>query len=146
MGLETGDLEFAAISLYSYCCSAYFMGREMTALKQEMTNYSNAISQIKQQRILYWHEIYRQTVLTLLGGVVRILVTQSMQPITKKKLFQMILENNDGVRLLYTYFLVNYSYATFLKMILQALKNAARAEQYLHGGIGKIVIPQFYFS
>ncbi|TVP60296.1 MAG: GAF domain-containing protein [Nodularia sp. (in: Bacteria)] len=140
IGLETGDLEFAAISLYAYCYSAYFMGQELTTLKQEMANYSNAISQIKQERILYWHEIYRQTVITLLGGCENssdlINATHNEEKI--------ITDNNDRVRLLYTYF-CKLQLCYLFEDYPQALENAARAEQYLHGGIGKIVIPQFYF-
>ncbi|MEJ1936158.1 serine/threonine protein kinase, partial [Nostoc sp. NIES-2111] len=67
IGLETGDLEFAAYGLYSHCYHAYFLGQEMAELEQEMAKYNDFIKQIKQDRILNWHRIYQQTVLNLLG-------------------------------------------------------------------------------
>ncbi|MBE9052867.1 AAA family ATPase [Nostocales cyanobacterium LEGE 11386] len=134
IGLETGDLEFAAISLYAYCYSAYFMGRELIELKQEMETYSHAISQIKQDRILSWHERYRQTVLNLLGCCEN----------NKDQIPLDAIKTNDGVRLFYTYFCkLQLSY--LFEDYPQALEHAAKAEQYLHGGMGKITIPQFHF-
>ena len=142
-GLETGDLEFAALAIYAYSCTAYFMGQELVGLEREIGTYSNAIRQIKQKRMFYWNEIYRQTVLNLLGGVddpCR-LVGEAYD---EDKMLLLHLQGNDAIALLYLYFCKMHLCYLFTDYP-QALENAALAEKYLHGGIGKIIIPQVHF-
>ncbi len=66
-GLETGDLEFAALSANAYCYHAYFVGQNLGTLEQEMASYSDAISQLKQETALHFLQIWRQVVLNLMG-------------------------------------------------------------------------------
>ncbi|NEP59062.1 MAG: serine/threonine-protein kinase PknK, partial [Symploca sp. SIO2G7] len=66
-GLETGDVEFAALSANAYCYHAYLVGKELGKLEQEMASYSDAISQLKQETALHFLQIWRQVVLNLLG-------------------------------------------------------------------------------
>jgi len=66
-GLETGDLEFAALSANAYCYHAYFVGKELGKLEQEMASYSDAISQLKQETALHFLQIWQQVALNLLG-------------------------------------------------------------------------------
>ena len=142
-GLETGDLEFAAYGLYAYSCTTYFMGQELTGLQQEIGTYSNAIRQIKQERMFYWNEIYRQTVLNLLGRVddpCRLIG----EAYDEEKMLLLHLQGNDAIALLYLYFCKMHLCYLFTDYP-QALENAAWAEKYLHGGIGKIIIPQVHF-
>ncbi len=142
-GLETGDLEFAAYALYAYSCTAYFMGQELAGLELEIGTYSNAIRQIKQERMFYWNEIYRQTVLNLLGRVddpCRLIG----EAYDEEKMLLLHLQGNDAIALLYLYFCKMHLCYLFTDYP-QALENAAGAEKYLHGGIGKIIIPQVYF-
>ncbi|MDF5716166.1 MAG: AAA family ATPase [Rhizonema sp. NSF051] len=67
VGLEMGDLESSALNIQIYCCHAYFAGIELNTLASDMENYRQAISQLKQEPTLHFHEIYQQTVLNLLG-------------------------------------------------------------------------------
>ncbi|MBW4555017.1 MAG: AAA family ATPase [Trichormus sp. ATA11-4-KO1] len=141
-GLETGDLEFAAYSINAYCYALYFVGKNLIELKQEMVNYSNAIIQIKQVRVWHWNEIYRQTVLNLLGNVDKpyCLVGEAYD---EEKKLPLHLEANDGVAILILYFCklqLCYLFANYS----QAVENAAIAENYLYAGIGMLVTPQFY--
>jgi predicted ATPase len=50
VGVETGDLEFAAHSLNAYSYCSYFTGRELTGLESEILNYSNAIAKISKKQ------------------------------------------------------------------------------------------------
>ncbi|MEO0686090.1 MAG: serine/threonine protein kinase, partial [Cyanobacteria bacterium J06649_11] len=61
-GIETGDLEFIAYSINASCYASYFIGKELSELQKEIAISSNYISQIKQEAVVYWNEIYRQTV------------------------------------------------------------------------------------
>ncbi|MDF5708334.1 MAG: AAA family ATPase [Nostoc sp. S4] len=66
-GLETGDLEFAAYSAFTYCLQSFFVGKELLEVEREMATYSEAIRQINQKTSLTWIQIFRQSVLNLMG-------------------------------------------------------------------------------
>lgn len=141
-GLEIGDLEFASYSLMSYSYSSYFMGRELTGVKQEITTYSSAISQIKQERVFFWNEICRQTVLNLLGANENPckLIGEAYQ---EDNMLSLHLETNDVCGLLYLYF-YKLQLCYLFNDYPQAVENSVLAEQYLQGGIGKIILPNFH--
>ncbi len=67
IGLETGDLEFAALAIHIYCYSSYFIGRPLASVEQEMTAYAGHIAQLKQGAAYTYLRIYHQAVLNLLG-------------------------------------------------------------------------------
>ncbi len=66
-GLETGDLEFAAYSVFIYVYHSYFLGKNLANLEQETAEYINAIAQFKQTSPLNWHKLYHQAMLNLMG-------------------------------------------------------------------------------
>ncbi|MBW4668452.1 MAG: AAA family ATPase [Cyanomargarita calcarea GSE-NOS-MK-12-04C] len=143
IGLEIGDLEFAALSLNAYCYSSYFIGRELTEIKHEMASYSHIMNQIKQERVFYRNEIYRQAVSNLLGYVEKpdLLVGEVYN---EEKMLPLHLESNDVCALFYLYsckLQLSYLFADYF----QAIENAAKTEKYLDGGIGQIVFPQYHF-
>ncbi len=143
VGLETGDLEFAAYALYAYSNTAYFSGKELAELECEIGKYSYAIRQIKQERMFYWNEIYRQTVLNLLGRANDpcLLIGEAYD---EEKMLRFHLQGKDAIGLLYLYF-CKMHLCYFFADYPQALENAIWAEKYLQGGLGKIIIPQFHF-
>ncbi|MEI2580820.1 ATP-binding protein, partial [Scytonema sp. PRP1] len=143
VGLETGDLEFAAYALYAYSYTAYFMGEELTKLKQEMANNRNAIQQIKQERVFHWNEIYRQMVLNLLGVVENPCHLRD-ESYNEEKMLGIHLEANDRIGLLSLYFSKLHLCYLF-QAFPQAVENAILAEKYLEGGIGQLVTPMFHF-
>ncbi|MBD1834233.1 AAA family ATPase [Cyanobacteria bacterium FACHB-472] len=67
IGLETGDLEFAAYGAYTYCFQSFVVGKELVELEREMRTYSEAIRQLKQKATLTWTQIFQQSVLNLIG-------------------------------------------------------------------------------
>jgi len=142
-GLETGDLEFAAYCLYAYSYHACFMGQELAGLEREIGKHSAAIRQIKQERMFYWNEIYRQTVLNLLGHVndPSRLIGEAYN---EERMLPLHIRGNDAIALLDLYCCKMYL-CYFFADYPQTLENAAIAEKYLHGGIGKILIPQINF-
>ncbi|MBW4491025.1 MAG: AAA family ATPase [Trichocoleus desertorum ATA4-8-CV12] len=66
-GLETGALEFAAYCAHGYCFYSFIVGKELMKLEDEMTIYSEAIRQIKQEAALTWNQLFHQSVLNLMG-------------------------------------------------------------------------------
>jgi predicted ATPase/tRNA A-37 threonylcarbamoyl transferase component Bud32 len=141
--LEIGDLEFAAYGLYACSCHTYFIGQELGELGREMDVYTNYIQQIKQERILHWHQIYQQTVLNLRGSV-KDLCKLIGDAYDEEKNLPLHIEANDGIALLYFYF-CKMQLCYLFTDYPQAIDNAVMLEQYLHGGIGKVVVPLFYF-
>ncbi|ARV60451.1 serine/threonine protein kinase [Nostocales cyanobacterium HT-58-2] len=142
-GLEIGDLEFAAYALYVYSYTAYFIGEELTELKQKIAAHSNAIQQIKQERAFYWNEIYRQTVLNLLGFAKDpcCLIGEFYD---ERKMRQIHLAAKDGIALLYLH--VSKLHLCYLfQDFPEAVNNARIAENFLDGAIGKLLVPIFYF-
>jgi predicted ATPase/signal transduction histidine kinase len=143
IGIETGDLEFAAYSLYISCYLGYFIGQELTGLKQEIINYSNIISQIKQETVFSWSNIYQQSVLNLLGDVEDpcILIGEAYD---EEEMLPIHVQAKDKVGLLNLYFSKLHLCYLFQEFP-QAVENATLAEKSLDGGIGLMVVPLFHF-
>lgn len=143
IGLETGDLEFAAYSLRTCSYAAYFMGRELSTLQQEIATYSEAIFQMQQTGTFYWNELYRQAVLNLQG--------QTDNPChltgaaySEETILPLHVEANDVCTLMHFHFCklqLCYLFADYT----QARYHAAQAEQCLPGVTGQSIIPLFYF-
>ncbi|WP_392531508.1 AAA family ATPase [Nostoc sp. C117] len=143
IGLETGDLEFAAYCLNAYCYSAYFIGRELTGLEREMATYSNAIKQMQQETVFNWSNIYRQSALNLLGSVPHP-CSLIGEVYNENKMLVLHLEANDGTGIFYLY--VRKLHLCFLfEEFYQAIENSNLAEKYLYGGTAQLVTPLFYF-
>ncbi|MBN3925586.1 ATP-binding sensor histidine kinase [Nostoc sp. NMS4] len=141
--METGDLEFAASALQSYCFCSYSIGRELTGLEREIANYSNALKQIKQERAFNWNCIYQQSVLNLLG-VAEDPCRLIGEAYDEEKMLPLHLEAKDGIGLLYLYFYKLHLCYLF-QQFPQAAENATLAEKYLDSGTGQLVVPIFYF-
>ncbi|MBD2297491.1 ATP-binding sensor histidine kinase [Nostoc sp. FACHB-190] len=143
VGLQTGDLEFAAYCIYCHSYSSYFTGKELNELASDMSKYSDAISQIKQETILKWHNIYRQTVLNLLQ-IQEKATCLIGEAYNEDEMLIIHQQAQDRVGLLYLHF--NKAYLCYLfRSFTQAIENLELAEHYLDSGIGNLVMPLFYF-
>ncbi|MFN6487835.1 MULTISPECIES: AAA family ATPase [unclassified Nostoc] len=141
--LETGDLEFGAYCLYTYSYYAYFIGKELVSLEQEMATHSNAIKQIKQERVFHWNEIYRQMALNLLGYSENYccLIGDAYD---EKIMLPIHIAANDGIAII-CLFISKLQLCYLFTDYSQALENSLKAEQYLYAGLGMIISTQFYF-
>ncbi|BAY28611.1 multi-sensor signal transduction multi-kinase [Nostoc carneum NIES-2107] len=143
VNLEAGDMEFAAYALYGYSYHAYFLGQELGDLQREIATYSNTIRQIKQERVFQWNEIFRQTILNLLGTVEKP-VNLIGEAYNEEKMLPIHLEAKDGVALFFLYF-CKLHLCYLLNDYHEAMRNAVQGEKYLYAGVGMLVTPQFYF-
>ena len=64
-GLETGDIQFAALSAYLYCNTLFFVGKELLVVRQEMAKHGKFLTQMKQKATLEKLHIYEYAVITL---------------------------------------------------------------------------------
>ncbi|MCP4113564.1 MAG: hypothetical protein GY749_49910 [Desulfobacteraceae bacterium] len=54
-GMETGDLEFAALCAVFYSIHSFRAGSEMNNLEREMASYSEAVTRLNQETCLYYN-------------------------------------------------------------------------------------------
>jgi predicted ATPase/class 3 adenylate cyclase len=66
-GLETGDIEYATHNANTYSWHSFYLGRELAEIEREMASYAESFAQLKQETSLIYNQIYRQTILNLLG-------------------------------------------------------------------------------
>ena len=67
-GLETGDLEFAALPAAIYSYYSYLAGLPLSDVKREFVAYSQAVERIKQTYYLNFLHIWHQAVANLMEG------------------------------------------------------------------------------
>jgi PAS domain S-box-containing protein len=142
-GLETGDLEFASYCAHNYCVHAFVAGKELAEVEREMATYSEAIRQIKQEATLLWIQVYRQSVLNLIGCSVNTtrLVGESYNEENALPLHEAA---NDEVLIFDVYLnklLLCYLFCEYA----QAVENLTIAERYLNRVTGSPFFPLYYF-
>ncbi|MGB7443653.1 MAG: AAA family ATPase [Coleofasciculaceae cyanobacterium] len=158
-GLETGDFESAAYAAHNYCLHSYFSGKQLSQLQEEMVTYSEAISQLKQERTLQVNKLYRQVIYNLRGSGE--LNEQNLKLESKNFYPQNPCCLNgdlyDESKMLPQHQAANDLTAIcvlhFNKLILcylfgaysQARENAALAEKSLDSLRGTIIVPLFHF-
>ena len=142
-GLENGDLAHSSYCAIQKCQYAYFAGEELTALERKMTNYSYVVEKNRQITPLTWMNILQQTVLNLLGESENLLVligkafnNTQMLPILE------IAKDRFALHLLYLHQAILCYLFDSSEL---ALKNAAKAEEFLDGCIGFINQPVLYY-
>ncbi|MBD2165355.1 AAA family ATPase [Calothrix membranacea FACHB-236] len=143
-GLETGDWECVALNLMSYGQYSYWSGRGLNDLAEEMEAYWQAISQVKQDATLKYHECYQQAILNLLG---RVKVPYDLQGtvFNKIEVLPHLQAMNDQAGLFHVSLNQTILYYLF-EQYESALPQTALAEQYSHAGIGyfMVVVHIFY--
>ena len=66
-GLDTGDLEFAALSACAYTLAGFWGGDDLRELDRKSSEFDLALERMQQQHQLSLNRIYRQAVLNLMG-------------------------------------------------------------------------------
>jgi predicted ATPase/signal transduction histidine kinase len=141
--LETGDPEYASLSLMCYGYTAYYSGQELSALKQTMDEHRKVIHQFRQDGYFNIQSIYYQTVLNLLEP------TAEPDRLCRKdydedEMIQHYLAANQLLALCQLYcnkLLLSYWFHRYE----QALENARLTEQYLSTGAGLMHVQLFSF-
>ena len=143
IGRETGDLQFAAFGVYTYCFYGFWSGRELESLEQEIEKYSQAMAEMNQENILSYQAQYGQVVLNLLdrSEVPWCLVGKSYD---ETKMLPIITKTNDVYAISEFYLKKSLLYYLFQRPH-QALEYMVVAEKNLHGNLSTFVIPVFHF-
>jgi len=143
IGLETGDLEYAALSVLVYSYHSYFIGKELGELSDEITKYGKAIASLKQEAALHLNQIYEQSVLNLSG--------KANDPChligdayDETKMFPLHKKANDKTALFQAYF--NRALLRFLfENYNDSLDDIEHAEKYIDGVISMLIVALYYF-
>ncbi|MEH2205116.1 MAG: AAA family ATPase [Nostoc sp.] len=142
-GLETGDLDSTALNAQAYCHYAYFAGRELTGLANEMAAYRQSIYSLKQESPLQYLEIAYQAVLNLLGH------SQSPDRLTgtiyhaeQRLSLNQATQDRTGL----FYWQVNQTILWYLfGQYQEAAQQSAQAKQYLDAGIAQFSVALYFF-
>jgi PAS domain S-box-containing protein len=143
LGMETGDLEFAAIAIYVYSSLSFFTGRPLAQLEQEMVSYSEVLRRFRQKRAWYMNSLFRQVVLNLLGKS-----TSTCYLIgdcyDEEKMLPLHLLDNDRTAIFYVHFnkLILFYLFGYCDM---AVEQATLAERYVRSAVAAFSIVLFYF-
>ncbi|WP_414549316.1 ATP-binding protein [Anabaena sp. CCY 0017] len=141
--LETGDFEYVGYCVKDICQHSYFIGKELTILEAEMSNYSHVLKNLKQATTLNYCLICWQTIMNLLGNSDDVcnLIGEAYNEDTSLCL---LVQANDLNGLHYHYLhklILCYLFGNFI----EAQTNSIKGKKYLAGGTGFITIPIFYF-
>ncbi|MEB3825882.1 trifunctional serine/threonine-protein kinase/ATP-binding protein/sensor histidine kinase [Phormidium sp. CCY1219] len=142
-GLETGDLEYAAISAHVYSYHLYFSSAQLPRVEAEMAKYCEAIAKIEQENILNYNRIYHQTVLNLVGRAEnRCRLTGSAY--NEEIMLPLHEAGNDKTAVFYVNFHKLYL-AYLFGEIDEAIVYAEMADRHVDGVTALLVVPFFYF-
>ncbi|MGD1809650.1 AAA family ATPase [Dapis sp. BLCC M126] len=143
IGLEIGDLEYAAYSILHYCGHSYFAGISLDELNEDIANYSNSLKQLKQENNYYYNQIFHQAILNLLGDAENHELLSGSA--FNEENFIPFYENiNDSYALFQIYF--NKLIISYLLGNFQSAKYyEVLTEKYIGGVTGLFYIPVYYF-
>ncbi|MBE9115517.1 PAS domain S-box protein [Lusitaniella coriacea LEGE 07157] len=145
IGLETGDLEFAAWSIQTYSDSSYFAGMELAELEPQFVRYGETLIQLKQEAILDLHRIYWQAVLNLRAGdraePPHYLIGTAYD---EREMLPQYRQQNQQSAIFHLHFnklILSYLFGDYRA----AKENGAIARRYLESVIGLFNVPLFHF-
>ncbi|BAY11779.1 trifunctional serine/threonine-protein kinase/ATP-binding protein/sensor histidine kinase [Calothrix sp. NIES-2098] len=142
-GLDSGDKEFAAWSVFGYCAHSYFIGTNLADLEPKLEFYSQAITQLNQETALQAHKIYYQAVLNLLNKSTQASRLEGdLYSLSRMEAQQQAKNDKAGLFIVY----VNQAILSYLFTDLEyGAEILEKAQQNLAAGIGLVTSVIFYF-
>jgi predicted ATPase/signal transduction histidine kinase/DNA-binding response OmpR family regulator/tRNA A-37 threonylcarbamoyl transferase component Bud32 len=143
IGLETGDIEFAAYSIYLYPYYSYSIGKELIILEPEIARYSHAVDRLKQKSILNWNNLLWQVVLNLMADSNNpCRLTGKVYDETIQLALLQQAKDRTGIHHLHIHkCILHYLFQEYA----QAVKNAEIAAQHLDGVTSTLWVVIFHF-
>lgn len=143
IGLEMGDLQYAAFAIRMYCSRAYLVGEELGQLEQDIEKYSKTIEQLGQKTALQGNEVMQQAILNLRGQNDNASQLKGKY-YDEEKMLPLHLEANDRAATFALYFhklILCYLFQDYS----QALESATMAEKDVDTAVGTPFVPIFHF-
>ncbi|MEH2339977.1 trifunctional serine/threonine-protein kinase/ATP-binding protein/sensor histidine kinase [Nostoc sp.] len=143
VGLETGDIEYAAWASYSGSFHGYFIGHELSELEKQMGDYAEVYRQFRQEKPYTYINTFRQAIKNLLGQSTNpSYLSGSVYDVQTIRTLQEKAGDRTGLSFSYTnqlilcYLFENYA---------EASEAAINAITYLDGVTSAAVVPIVYF-
>ncbi len=169
-GLETGNFEYAIASSSTYIMHAYFVGKDLSVIEQEIHAYTAILLQLRQHSHLHVNRIYQQAILNLICvpptvGDDVLLKKAHSEAVQADMLFlsplipptrligdcyneQFMLpqhQQNQARGLIFQVYLHKLILCVLFHEIGEGLANADQAERYADAVISSLLQPVFYF-
>ena len=143
LGLEAGDIEFAALNLCGVSLQSFWCGRELGELVEDAEIHSAAIGNLKQELSQQVHDQYYQIALNLMGRTEdRTILTSSVFDEQEKE--QRYKDLNSITQL--AIFNINKMILSYLfGQYAQAAKRSREAKQYIYALGGMTPLAGYYF-
>jgi len=143
IGLESGELTFAAYALHDYGLHSYFSSQKLAILAEEMPIYGEMLSKLRQERMLQLNKLYRQVIANLMGESDK--PCDLNGPLYNEEEMRLLhTQANDKTALCGLYFnklTLNYLFGDYT----QAVRHAELALPYLDSLTGTVMVPIFHF-
>ncbi|MEH2357550.1 ATP-binding sensor histidine kinase [Nostoc sp.] len=142
VGLETGDLESAAICGFIYISYCWFLGKELSDLSRESAAFRDQLKQLNQEGLTSHLTVFQQPILNMLGN--------SAEPwhltgnaFNREEIVPALQRSGDQTALYYFYANQLGLCYMFGKFEL-AIEAAIAAENYIGGATGLFIVPLCY--
>ncbi|MHC5934279.1 trifunctional serine/threonine-protein kinase/ATP-binding protein/sensor histidine kinase [Nostoc sp.] len=142
VGLETGDLESAAICGFIYISYCWFMGKELSDLSRESAAFRDQLAHLNQEGLTSHLTVFQQAILNLIGD--------SAEPwqlsgdaFNREEIVPALQRSGDQTALYYFYASQLGLCYMFGKFEL-AVEAAIAAENYIGGATGLFIVPLCY--
>ncbi|MDB9375134.1 ATP-binding sensor histidine kinase [Nodularia sphaerocarpa] len=140
--LETGNFEYVGYCINDICHQSYFLGQELTSLKEQVRDYSHVLKNIKQATILHYCQIIWQSIIMLSNPD----DTSNLigEAYNEDRSLLLLINANDitGLHYYYLYKLIPcYLFGNFV----EAQENCSQGKKYLAATTGLTTQPAFYF-
>ena len=143
VGLETGDIEYAAWASYSGSFHGYFIGHELSELEKQMGDYAEVYRQFRQEKPYTYINTFRQAIKNLLGQSTNpsylsgsVYDVQTIRTLQEKAGDRTGLSCSYANQLILCYLFENYA---------EASQAGINAITYLDGVTSAAVVPIVYF-
>ncbi len=140
--LETGDLEYAGYAVIVYCCNAFYRGRELGLLVQEIAPFNKSLQALKQITPLHYNQILHQSVLNLIepnDNPYRLVG----EVYNEEEMLSHHLEKNDRGALFALFF--QKLILSYLFQKHPQIEYAVKSEAYIDSVIATVMVPCFHF-
>jgi predicted ATPase/two-component sensor histidine kinase len=143
LGIESGDIEFAGYSILHHCDHCFFVGMPLAEVKHKITNYIEALTQLKESTNTNALQVYQQTIANLTQSTPNptLLLGEAYDESQELPLLQ---QANHHKGLFYLYF-NKLLLSCYFQDADKAVENANQANRYPEGGRSNAVFPIFYF-
>ncbi len=145
-GLESGNLEFAALSAYLYCNHSFYAGQPLDELDKEMKEYADEIRKIKQDTPLNYNLLHWQTVQNLRNVNINPVLLKG-DVYNEEIEIPRHIKAKDHTALFKYHLLKMYLHYTF-QQVDEALDHAEKAKEYQQAVTGMLVslVYEFYYG